>query len=259
MPGSIRLIARLDLKMDFLIKGVHFEGWRKIGNPGEFARRYYQQGIDELIYMDVVASLYGRNNLSQIIRDAAEDVFIPITAGGGVRNLADVKTLLSCGADKVAINTAATLNPTVISRIADTYGSQAVVLVIECRRLAQGGWEAMTDNGRNHTGREAVAWAAEGVQRGAGEILLSSIDADGTGRGLDVELASAVSREVDVPVIVSGGVGCADHVVEGVEKGRVSAVAMASALHYNKLSVAALRTRLRVAGIQVRSFPEAAL
>jgi cyclase len=173
--------------MEHLIKGVHLEGWRKVGDPKERARLYYAQGADELLYMDVVASLYGRNNLSGIVREVASEVFVPITVGGGIRNLEAVKELLAVGADKVAINTAATANPDILRAISDTYGSQATVLSIEAQRLPSGGWEAMTDNGRNHSGRDAVKWAAEGQALGAGEILITSIDQDGTGRGMDKE------------------------------------------------------------------------
>lgn len=254
--GTVRLIARLDLKMDFLIKGIQFEGWRKIGDPGDYARQYYADGIDELIYMDVVASLYERNNLSDIVRQAAEDVLIPITVGGGIRRVADVKALLAVGADKVAINTAATHNPELLTAVSDTYGSQATVLSIEAMRRQHGGWEAMTDNGRNHTGLDVVAWAVEGTERGAGEILLTSIDRDGTGRGIDTDLVAAVSREVDVPVIASGGAGRTEHLVDAVVKGGASAIAVAKALHYKQFSIADARAALRAAGVRVRSLEE---
>lgn len=256
-PNNVRLIARLDLKMDYLIKGVHFEGWRKIGKPGDFARRYYRDGADELIYIDVVASLYGRNNLTDIIREAAQDVLIPITVGGGIRTVADVKAVLSVGADKVAINTAATNDPELLTAVSETYGSQATVLSIEAMRKPAGGWEAMTDNGRNHTGRDVVAWAVEGTERGAGEILLTSIDRDGTGNGMDVELISAVASAVDVPVIASGGAGTPEHVVEGIVDGGASAVAVARALHDGRFSVADARTALLASGVRVRSIEEA--
>jgi cyclase len=250
--GSIRLIARLDLKMDALIKGVQFEGWRRIGNPGEYARRYYADGIDELVYLDVVASLYERNNLDGVIREAAQDVLIPITVGGGIRSLADVKSLLAVGADKVAINTAATQDPDLLRRVSDTYGSQATVLSIEALR-GQGGWEAMTDNGRNHTGRDAVAWAVEGASRGAGEILVMSVERDGTGRGIDLELVRAVAQSVDVPVIASGGVGRVQDVVDAVETGGATAVAIAKALHYGDVTLPEIRAAMRAAGLRVRT------
>jgi imidazole glycerol-phosphate synthase subunit HisF len=257
VPGcTVRLIARLDLKMDFLIKGVQFEGWRKVGIPGDFARQYYADGVDELIYIDVVASLYERNNLTDIIREAAQDVLIPITVGGGIRTVADVKALLSVGADKVAINTAATNDPELLTAVSETYGSQATVLSIEAMRKPGDGWEAMTDNGRNHTGRDVVAWAIEGTRRGAGEILLTSIDRDGTGRGMDIDLIAAVTGAVDVPVIASGGAGRPEHLVEAIIGGGASAVAVAKALHYRQFSVAEARAALRSSGVRVRTLEE---
>ena len=175
---------------------MQFEGWRKVGDPGEFARRYYADGIDELVFMDVVASLYERNNLTDIVRAAAQDVLIPITVGGGIRTVDDVRALLAVGADKVAINTGATRDPNLLTEVSDAYGSQATVLAIEAKAKSGGGWEAMTDNGRNHTDRDVVQWASEGVARGAGEILLMSVDRDGTGRGPDIALVAAVAGTV---------------------------------------------------------------
>ena len=247
-----RLIARLDVKMQHLIKGIHLEGWRKVGDPKDRARLYYQQGADELLYMDVVASLYGRNNLSGIVREVASEVFIPITVGGGIRNLEAVRDLLAVGADKVAINTAATADPDILRAISDTYGSQATVLSIEAKRLPNGGWEAMTDNGRNHSGRDVVAWAVEGQRLGAGELLITSIDQDGTGRGMDRELISKVAREVDIPVIASGGVATPSHVIEVLNNPDVSAVSIAHALHRDRLTIGDLRDACREAGIPVR-------
>lgn len=251
--ANVRIIARMDLKMEHLIKGIHLEGWRKVGKPADFAKRYYEAGVDELIFMDVVASLYGRNNLSDIIRNAAEQMFIPLTVGGGIRTREDVRALLAVGADKVAINTAAAANPDIIRGVSDTYGSQATVLSIEAKRLPGGnGWEAMTDNGRNHTGLDAVAWAARGAELGAGEILVTSIDRDGTKRGMDIELIKAISSAVDVPVIASGGVGTADHLVEAIDGGGASAVAVARALHYGDVQLPTLRTRVAESGHSVR-------
>lgn len=248
-----RLIARLDVKMEHLIKGVHLEGWRKVGDPKDRARLYYAQGADELLYMDVVASLYGRNNLSDIVRKVASEVFIPITVGGGVRNLKAVRALLAVGADKVAVNTAATADPNILRAISDTYGSQATVLSIEAKKQPNGGWEAMTDNGRNHSGRDVVKWAAEAQALGAGEILITSIDRDGTGRGMDLELIAAVAREVDIPVIASGGVLTTAHAVEALNPPHVSAVALARALHFDKLTIGELRGACDAAGVPVRS------
>ena len=247
-----RLIARLDVKMEHLIKGIHLEGWRKVGDPKNRARLYYAQGADELLYMDVVASLYGRNNLSGIVREVASEVFVPITVGGGIRNLEAVRDLLAVGADKVAINTAATADPDILRAISDTYGSQATVLSIEAKKTPTGGWEAMTDNGRNHSGRDVVKWAAEAQALGAGEILITSIDQDGTGRGMDRDLIAQVAREVDIPVIAAGGVSKPDHVVDVLMNPDVSAVAVARALHADSLTIADLRQACRKAGIAVR-------
>lgn len=247
-----RLIARLDVKMEHLIKGIHLEGWRKVGDPKERAKLYYEQGADELLYMDVVASLYGRNNLSGIVREVASEVFIPITVGGGIRSLEAVREMLSVGADKVALNTAATQDPDILRAISDTYGSQATVLSIEAKKLTTGGWEAMTDNGRNHSGRDAVAWAVEGQKLGAGELLVTSIDQDGTGRGMDTALISAIAREVDIPVIASGGVGSPRHVVDVLKNPDVSAVAVARDLHLGKHMLADFRDACHDAGIATR-------
>lgn len=250
--ANARLIARLDVKMEHLIKGIHLEGWRKVGDPKERAKLYYEQGADELLYMDVVASLYGRNNLSGIVRDVASEVFIPITVGGGIRDLQAVKELLAVGADKVAINTAATIDPDILRAISDMYGSQATVLSIEAKKLPNGGWEAMTDNGRNHSGRDALAWAAEGQVLGAGELLITSIDQDGTRRGMDADLISHIAREVDIPVIASGGVGKVEHVVDILKNPDISAVALARELHAGAITFDDLRKACRKAGVDVR-------
>jgi cyclase len=242
--------------MDFMIKGVQLEGWRKVGDPGDFARRYYADGADELLHMDVVASLYNRNNLTSIVCKVAEDVLIPMTVGGGIRTLEDVRQLLAVGADKVAINTAAVARPQLLREISDSYGSQATVLSIEAKRLPQGGWEALTDNGRNRTGKDAIAWAIEGARLGAGEILITSVDRDGTKRGLDVDLIRAVTREVDTPVIACGGAGTPEHVLEAFTVGGASAVAIARALHDGSLRFDPLREALRSAGVRVRRMHE---
>jgi len=249
---NTRLIARLDVKMEHLIKGVRMEGWRKVGDPRQRAKQYYQQGVDELIYMDVVASLYERNNLSEIVRDVASEVFVPITVGGGIKSLEAVKNLLAVGADKVAINTAAAQNPDLLRIISDTYGSQATVLSIEAQKQPNGGWLAMTDNGRNHTGREVVAWAVQGAELGAGEILITSIDQDGTGLGMDAELVAKVSAAVNIPVIACGGVGTTSHVTKVLQETNVSAVAMAKALHNDMFTLSDLRSACAEKNIAVR-------
>jgi len=239
--ANIRLIPRLDIKGQHLIKGVHLEGLRKLGDPRHFAKRYYQQGADELLYMDAVASLYGRNNLTAIIRKTVQDIFIPITVGGGIRSVADVREILLSGADKVAVNTAAILHPPLIDKIANHFGSQCMVLSIEAKRVADNKWEAYTDNGREKTGRDVIAWAKEAAMRGAGEILLTSIDQEGTRRGFDLELITAVTQSVRIPIIASGGMGNADDLAAVVRTGGANAVAMADILHYERTTLPAIR------------------
>ena len=253
--ANVRLIARLDIKAPNLIKGVHLEGLRKMGDPQQYAQAYYAAGADEIIYMDIVASLYNRNSLSDIVRYTAERIFIPITVGGGIRNLNDVETALRAGADKVAINTGAVGRPELIGEVAKRFGSQCMVLSIEAKR-ARGGearWEAFTDNGREHTGLDVVEWAKRAVDQGAGEILLTSVDQEGTRKGFDVELTRAVSDAVSVPLIASGGMGGVEHLIEVVQNGRADAVAMADVLHYRRLALPEIRAAASNAGIVVRS------
>lgn len=251
--ARIRLIARLDIKAPNLIKGVQFEGLRKLGDPNAFAKRYYDAGIDEIIYMDIVASLYQRNSLLDIVSRTCRDIFVPLTVGGGIRSLDDAKSVLRAGADKVAVNTAAIANPQIISDVARRFGSQCMVVSIEAKRRAGGGWEALTDNGREHTGRDAIVWAREAQDRGCGEILLTSVDREGTRKGLDVELIREVAGSVAVPVIASGGLGTTQHLIEAVRDGKADAVAVADALHYQRLTVSDMRTALRNAGIDTRT------
>lgn len=255
---QVRLIARLDIKGPNLIKGVHLEGLRVIGDPHEFAVRYYEEGADELLYIDTVASLYGRNNLTDIVQRAAMDVFVPLTVGGGVRSVDDAQTLLRAGADKVAVNTAAVRRPELIAEIARRFGSQAMVLGIEAKRKAGGGWEAYTDNGREHTGLDVVAWARRGEELGAGEILLTSVDCEGTRRGFDVELTRAVATSVGIPVIASGGMGTVQHLIQVVQEGAADAVAMADILHHRRASLGEIRTGALEGGLRVRRMPSRA-
>lgn len=248
---SIRLIARLDIKGPNLIKGVHLEGLRVVGDPQDFARRYYEQGADELIYIDTVASLYGRNSLGDIVRRASEDVYIPMTVGGGLRSVDDVREILRAGADKVAINTAAVNRPELISEVAQRFGSQCMVLGIEAKAVSPGKWEAYTDNGREHTHLDVIEWSKRAYELGAGEILLTSIDQEGTRKGFDVDLVNAVINAVPIPVIASGGLGSIDHLLEVVAHG-ADAVAMADALHYNRLTLPGIRQGAIEAGLPVR-------
>lgn len=249
-----RLIARLDIKGPNLIKGIHLEGLRVIGSPNEHALRYYREGADELIYMDIVASLYGRNNLADIVQSAAQDVFIPMTVGGGIRSVDDAKSLLRAGADKVAVNTAAVRSPELLSDIAKRFGSQCLVLSIEAKQQSPGKWEVYTDNGRERTGLDVVAWAIEGVRRGAGEILLTSVDREGTRKGFEVDLVKAVTSVVPVPVIASGGMGKPEDLVDVVQRGEADAVAMADILHYRRATIGDIRRLAQESGIEVRSY-----
>ena len=253
---NVRLIARLDIKGPNLIKGIHLEGLRVIGSPQEHALKYYLQGADELIYMDCVASLYGRNHLGEIISLAARDIFVPMTVGGGIRSVEDATQILRAGADKVAVNTAALATPALISGIAKRFGSQCMVLSVEAKQVGPERWEAYTDNGRERTGKDVVEWVREGVALGAGEILLTSVDREGTRNGFDVGLIRAVTSEVSVPVIASGGMGQPDDLVDVVARGGADAVAMADILHYNRASLGEVRETARRAGINVRDYAQ---
>lgn len=250
--SKVRIIARLDIKGSNLIKGIHLEGLRVLGDPNAFAVRYYEEGADELLYLDIVASLYGRNSLDDIVRRTARDVFIPLTVGGGLRSLEDVTRILRCGADKVAINTAAVRRPELIMEVSRRFGSQCLVLSIEAKSTSPGKWTAYTDNGREHSGLDAVEWAVRGAELGAGEILVTSVDREGTRRGFDVELTRAIADAAPIPVIASGGLGTPAHLVEVVEHGHADAVAVADALHYSRHSMGALRNAAREAGVPVR-------
>ena len=250
--SNIRIIPRLDIKGPNLIKGIHLEGVRVIGNPNNYARQYYEDGADEIIYMDAVASLYGRNNLTDIVYHTVQNVFLPITAGGGVRSVDDVMMLLRVGADKVAINTAAVKNPNLITEVAHRFGSQCMVLSIEAKKIRDNKWEAYTDNGREHTYLDVVEWSKKGVELGAGEILLTSVDYEGTRKGFDIELIETVSKSVKIPVIACGGMGSVEHLVNVVEKGKADAVAMSDIIHYKRKSMVDIREESARAGIQLR-------
>ena len=251
--AALRLIARLDVKGPNLIKTINLEGVRVIGDPQAYAQRYYGAGIDEIIYMDSVASLYERNTIVELVERTAENVFIPITGGGGIRSVDDARSLLRAGADKVAINTAATLRPDLINEMAKRFGSQCMVLSIEAKKGGDGRWEAYRDGGREHTGLDVVEWARQGQDLGAGEILLTSVDREGMARGFDVDLISAVSNAVSIPVIASGGMGTIEHLLEAVRVGGANAVAMAYVLHYDKMALRQIREQAQSDGLQVRS------
>ncbi len=230
---SVRIIPRLDIKGPNLVKGIHLEGLRVLGKPEQFARHYYENGADELFYMDAVASLYGRNSLVEIIENTSREIFIPLTVGGGLRSVDDIRAVLRAGADKVAINTAAVHRPEMISEASLRFGSSTIVVAIDAKKHADGTYEALVDYGRERTGVDALDWARRAVELGAGELLVTSIDQEGTGQGFDTGLIGEISRSVPVPVIACGGAGRIEHVKETIEVGEADAVALASMLHYN--------------------------
>ncbi len=217
------------------MKGIHLEGLRVLGSPEKFATYYYKEGIDELMYMDVVASLYGRNSLLSLISKAAEEIFIPITVGGGLRTVQDIRQVLHAGADKVVLNTAAIKNPNLISEAAHIFGSSTIVVAIEAIRQPSGQYHAFVNNGREQTDVEVIAWAERVQALGAGEIVITSVDAEGTGGGFDLELIRLISGAVGVPVIAHGGAGNAKDVVDAIKLGKADAVAMGSLFHYHAI------------------------
>lgn len=234
----LRLIARLDIKGPNVVKGVQMEGLRVVGKPEDLGRKYANEGADELLYIDTVATLYGRNQLESLLEKTCEEVFIPITVGGGIKSMVDIKRLFSAGADKVCINTAGIKSPNFIKDAASYYGSQAVVVSIEAKKTPTG-WEAYTDNGREKTGKDAIRWAHEAVELGAGEILLTSVDKDGTRKGFDTALIKALGT-LPVPVTVSGGMGSTEHALEALKAG-ADALAIGTLLHQGKISFQELR------------------
>jgi len=248
---SVRVAARIDIKSCDVIKGIHFDGVRVVGVPAEMATRYYAEGADEIIYVDAVASLYGRNNILDMVTEAARDIFVPLTVGGGIRSLADISAALRAGADKVAINTEAIRNPKFLTEAARAFGSQCVVLLVEARRR-QGWWEAMVDYGRDNTGVDVLKWVVEAERLGVGEVLLTSVDTDGTRSGFDIELMREVRARVDIPVIAGGGCGSPQHVVDLLSAVDIDAVSCASLFHYKLASIAEVKAHMLAAGIEVR-------
>lgn len=229
---TLRIIPRLDIKGPNLVKGIHLEGLRVLGTPELFAREYYAAGADELLFMDAVASLYDRNSLLDVIEKTAREMFVPLTVGGGLRSLDDISAALAVGADKVSINSEALRRPELISEAARKFGSSTIVVAIDAKRTASGGWHAYADNGRENSGRDALAWAQQAADLGAGELLVTSIDQEGTGQGFDLDLIGRIAPAVPVPVIACGGAGSVDDVVAVVTEGRADAVSAASILHY---------------------------
>ena len=230
---NIRIIPRLDIKGPNLVKGIHLEGLRVLGKPQDFADYYYKHGADELIYQDAVASLYGRNSLLDIIERTATRIFIPLTVGGGLRSVDDIRTVLRAGADKVSINTAAVERPELIRESVLAFGSSTIVVSIEAIKNPDGSYETYVDYGRESTGVDAIEWASRAVELGAGELLVTSIDRDGTGKGYDLELTRQIAEAVPVPVIALGGAGRLEHIYDVIHEGRADAVSLASMLHYD--------------------------
>ena len=250
----MRIIARLDIKNKNLIKGINLEGLKIVGEPNKFAIEYYENGIDELIFMDSVASLYGRNNLYDIINEASKNIFIPLTVGGGIRNIDDALKAFNSGADKITVNTAAVEDNNLINNLSKKFGSQSLVLSIEAKKIDKGKWEVFTNNGRQETGLNVIEWCKNSEDRGIGEILLTSVDMEGTKRGFDFELLKEVSSNVNVPIIASGGFGIPEHMIKAFKYCDVDAIAIADALHYKKYQIKDLRKIAKKEKLKVRSF-----
>jgi cyclase len=232
----VRIIPRLDIKGPNLVKGIHLEGLRVLGKPANFAKYYYENGADELLFMDVVASLYNRNNLHDIITETAQNIFIPITVGGGIRSLNDIKKILRTGADKVTINTEAIKRSDFIKEAANEFGSSTIVVTIEAIKNPDGSYNACMDNGREYTNLNVIEWAQNIEHLGAGEIIITSINKEGTGKGLDIDLIKAVSDAVSIPVVAHGGIGSLEDVQNAIFNENIDSIAIASALHYSALT-----------------------
>jgi cyclase len=246
-----RVIPCLDVDKGRVVKGVEFVNLRDAGDPVELAVRYQEEGADEIVFLDITASHERRETVARLARRCADDVFIPFTIGGGVRSVDDAQAVLDAGADKVSVNSAAVARPNLLGEMAEVFGAQCVVLAIDARRESDG-YGVYVNGGRKPVGRDAVQWAREGVERGAGEILLTSMDRDGTEDGYELELTRSVAEAVDVPVIASGGAGSLDHLVDAVERGGADAVLCASIFHYGQHTVREAKERMREAGIPVR-------
>ena len=247
-----RIIPCLDVSAGRVVKGVNFVELRDAGDPVEVARRYDEQGADEITFLDITASSDDRDIILHMVEHVAEQVFIPLTVGGGVRTVVDVRRLLNAGADKVSINTAAVTNPEIVAEASGKVGSQCIVVAIDAKQTAPGKWEVFTHGGRRNTGLDAIEWARRIEALGAGEILLTSMDRDGTKNGFDLGLTRAISDAVRIPIIASGGVGTLEHLAQGVSEGRADAVLAASIFHFGQHTVHEAKTYMRERGIEVR-------
>lgn len=247
-----RIIPCLDVDAGRVVKGVKFVNIRDAGDPVEIAKRYDEQGADEITFLDITASSDNRETMIHVVEKVANDVFIPLTVGGGIRKLADIRRMLKAGADKIAINTAAIFNPEFVKEASNHFGSQCIVVAIDAKQVSLQRWEIFTHGGRKATGIDAVAWAKKMVDFGAGEILLTSMDRDGTRNGFDLALTRSISEAVAVPVIASGGVGILEHLAEGVLKGKADAVLAASIFHFGEYTIAEAKQNMAAAGIEMR-------
>lgn len=251
-----RIIPCLDIKDGRVVKGVNFINLRDAGDPVEQAQLYNRAGADEIVFLDISATVEGRKTTANVVRAVADQVFIPLAVGGGIKTVEDMRTLLLAGADKVSVNTSAVSNPALLTKGAQRFGSQCIVVAIDARRIAPNRWEVVTHGGRTPTGLDAVNWAREAVARGAGEILLTSMDADGTLEGYDIDLTKAIAETVNVPVIASGGAGKPDDFAEVLTKGKADAALAASLFHDNKLNIPDLKKFLNKQGVSVRILEE---
>lgn len=249
---KIRIIPRLDIKGQNVVKGIETEGLRVVGNPKKMALKYYHDGADELIYMDIVASLYERNLDFDQLKSVCENIFIPCTVGGGIRSIEDITNALRAGADKVAINTHAIRDPKFLFEAAHNFGSQCIVLSVEAKRVENASWEAYTEGGRERTGVDAIEWVKQAIELGVGEIMLTSIDADGTKKGYDMELVKKVTEYASVPVIVHGGAGTPEDILEVTTEGKADAVSASSLYHYGEYTIQQIKDRLSRENIIVR-------
>lgn len=252
MPLAKRIIPCLDVDQGRVVKGVNFVGIRDAGDPVEIAKRYNDQGADEITFLDITASHEDRGTTVNMVEAIAENIFIPLTVGGGIREIADVRRMLNAGADKVSINSAAVFNPDFVKAASDKFGAQCIVVAIDAKQVGDSRWEIYTHGGRKPTGIDAVEWAVKMAEYGAGEILLTSMDRDGAKIGFDLGVTRAVSDAVNIPVIASGGVGNLDHLVDGVLKGHADAVLAASIFHFGEYTIQQAKERMRAAGIEVR-------
>ena len=240
----MRIIARLDIKTENLIKPIQFEGLKIIGNPNEYARKYYNDGADELILIDTVATLYGRNHLMKIIKNTSNNVFIPVTVSGGIRTLQDAEEIFKSGADKISINTAAIEKPDIIDKFAKKYGSQSIVISMDVKKINKNVWECYTYGGRERTNKDVVGWCKEVESRGAGEVIVTSIDRDGTKKGLDIQLGQEISRNLNIPFIFGGGFNGEEEVRNLSFLGNCDGLSVASALHYNLITIEKLKSKI---------------